>query len=556
MPATPLVQRLLPDRYRRTCIAAFFGCFFLLGLTITRDYGLQSDDELQRMTGEISLLYVFRQLPTAVQQHLLPAHAAALIRQKSNLQLHTYHDRDYGVAFELPAAVLEQLLRLNDTRQKFLLRHYLVFLVCFGGVVAFYKLTEQRFGSWRVGLLGALWLILSPRQFADSFYNSKDAVFMALFTMAATTAVYWLRRPTWRRALLHAVACAIAIDVRLMAVLVPAATIGLAALRVASDEYVAWRRTAASAGFYIAALLLLVIIGWPFLWEAPIPNFLAAWHAMSHFRAYGELLYGGQLVSLRALPWHYVPRWITLTEPIEYLVLYLIGLIVIVASQLRKRSLVFVAQEWQDLLFLGLSIAPVIAVVSLHAVLYHGWRQLYFLHPMLLLVALRGLVALWQRPLAPARPWRIWRPALALIVAASLGMTATQMVRLHPLQNVYFNALSPKPVEKYYETDYWLLSLRPALEWIAQHDARSHIRVSTTFDRAGKGYSFPGYMLLENWLILPPAIQNRLALVEYKTPADYVIILPHFHQGPVPYTRPVYRLQAGSAHLLSIYRLH
>ncbi|RZK46624.1 MAG: hypothetical protein EOO59_19015, partial [Hymenobacter sp.] len=373
-------------------------------------------------------------LPPAVQQRLLSPPAAALIAQKGHdLPLRTYRDRDYGVAFELPAAALEQVLHPPSVRAKFLLRHTLNFLACLAGVGAFYTLAARRFGSWRVGLLGALLLVASPRLFADFFYNSKDAVFLAAFTGAVATAVPFIRRPTWRGALAHALVCALAIDVRLVGVLVPAATLAFMAVCAMRRAYPG-RPVRALFGVYSVLLTGLVVVMWPFLWEAPLTNFVAAWRAMSHFRADGEVLYRGQQVSVTHLPWHYALVWIGLTVPIAYLALWASGLASLLWAAARRRALATTWEsEWQDWLFLGLGLAPLAAVVALRSVLYNGWRQLYFVYPMLLLLALRGLVAWWQwQPLGSRGGQRYWRPALLAVVAGSVAAVGGRMVRLHP----------------------------------------------------------------------------------------------------------------------------
>ena len=45
------------------------------------------------------------------------------------------------------------------------------------------------FSDWRIGLLSALFLVLTPRFFAESFYNSKDIVFMAVFAVGMNTTI-------------------------------------------------------------------------------------------------------------------------------------------------------------------------------------------------------------------------------------------------------------------------------------------------------------------------------------------------------------------------------
>jgi hypothetical protein len=546
LPTTLLIERFLPDRYRRLLITFFFGSLFVLGLCVLRDYSLPRDEEIQRVTGSVSLLYVFQKLPAQVQQKLLSPQAAALIREKgAGHQLHTYPDRDYGVAFELPATALEQALHLTSLREVFLLRHLLNFLVCLAGIGAFYTLAARRFGSWRLGLLGALLLVVSPRLFSDYFYNSKDAVFLAAFTGAVATAVPFIRRPTWRGAVAHALMCALAIDVRLMGTLVPAATLAIVGLQAVHGAY-RGRAVLAMVGMYCTLLVGLVVAMWPFLWEAPLTNFVAAWHAMSHFRIHGQIMYRGALVYINQLPWHYTLVWIGITVPLFQLALWAGG----VAStlwQLAKRGwrLYATEAEWQDLLFLGLNLAPLVAVIALHSVLYNGWRQLYFLYPMLLLVALRGLVAAWEW-LPPGRlARRYWQPALLVVVAGSLAVTAGRMVRLHPLENLYFNALAPSPIERYYETDYWGLSQRMGLEWVAQHDARPLVRVTS---------NSPWSLVLAH-KILPDAMRCRLVTVLRAEEADYILDRS-FDWHPTTATAPPQVLWADNVRLLNIYKLH
>jgi hypothetical protein len=542
-----LVQALLPDRHRRAIVSLFFGCLLAIGLGLFRDYSLPGDEEIQRVTGEVSLFYIFQKLPSRVQQKLVSPKAAALIAQKGqSTQLRTYRDRDYGVAFELPAAAIEQASRIDGTREKFLLRHALNFLVCLAGVGAFYTLAARRFRSWRVGLLGALLLVASPRLFADFFYNSKDAVFLAAFTGAVATAVPFIKRPTWRGALTHAFVCALAIDVRLMGTLVPAATLAFIALQAIRAAYTG-RPVLAIVGVYSGLLVALVVAMWPFLWEAPLTNFVAAWRAMSNFvRAPGEILYWGQKVSDTNLPWHYTLVWIGITVPILYLLLWAGGTLSILWKVAQRRIRLYASEsEWQDLLFLGLCLSPVVTVILLHSVLYNGWRQLYFLYPMLLLVAIRGLLTAWHWQPAHSIARRYWQPTLLLVIAGSLAIIMGRMVRLHPLENLYFNAFAPMPVNHYYETDYWGLGLRNGLEWVAQHDSRAQIRV----------YSTNNWALIVAHGILPLKTRSRLTPVLNEAQADYLLdssLHGRLHRS----TAPLHILWADNVHVLDIYKLN
>ena len=526
----------------------FFGVLLALGWGAVPDYGSFVDEESCRESGQLSLIYLYEWVPA----RWLPARAAArLAAQPPARRLATYVDRDYGVAFELPLAVIEKLTADPTNGGAVLrLRHRAVFLVCFGGLLAFYWLAKNRYDSWRLGLLGALLLVLSPRQLADAFYNSKDAVFMAGQLLATATAVAFLGRPTPGRAVAHALACALSIDVRLMGVLLPALTAALLALRAARGDYAGLRAGRALA-VYAAALPALVVLCWPYLWPAPWAHFCEAFGNMARFRWNRDVLYGGQLLAASRLPWHYAPVWIALTTP----PLYLGGLLLSAGGLLRQVArrgwrLYATAGEWQNLLFWGLGLGPLVAVVVFRSVLYDGWRQLYFIYPPLLLLALGGLRAAWRGPAgwaAGPKASAAWRGGLVLVGAASVGHTAAQVIRLHPLENLYFSPLADPHPELRYEYDYWGLSLRQGLAWIATHDARPRIRVLVNEPL--------GLAAARSRELLRPAEQARLAVVAEPGAANYFITTYRFHPQPYNLGPPAYTLRVEERRVFDIFKL-
>lgn len=546
MPISSLPARLLPDRYRRLVAGLFFGLLLLLGLWRAPDYGSFIDEDSCRDSGQVSLVYLYELVPA----RWLPARAAErLAATPPHGRLINYRDRDYGVAFELPLTLLDKLSGYTDMGDIIRLRHRCVWLVCWGGLLAFYWLAARRLRSWRAGLLGAVLLLLSPRQFADFFYNSKDAVFLAAYLVSLATAVAFLRRPTVAWAAGHALACALAIDVRIMGVLVPVLTLALLALRVWHGDYRAER--ARSAGLLYGGLLAtLVVAFWPYLWAAPAERFWQSLTNMSRFRWDGEVLYQGQLVQATALPWHYPVVWLGLTTPL----LYLAGLglaLGLLGRQVARRGwrLYSGDGEWQDLLLWGAGAGPFGAVIVLHSVLYDGWRQLYFAYPPLLLLALCGLAAAWRWQPPWAMGQRYWRGAVGAGIATALALTATTMVQLHPLENLYFNALAGPHPELRYEYDYWGLSFRQGLEWMVRHDTRPVIRVRTNIAATD----------ILNRYLLPPADRARLVIQPYPYgPAEYFMTSYRFH--PQPYSglgAPVYslRVESEGRRVFDIFRL-
>ena len=112
------------------------------GAMLYQDYGISSDEAVERNNGIITLRYVGDRLAIArIQQD-------QIIQQNAYLpKLQEYFDRDYPVAFNLPAVALERLLGIGndgDERSIYLFRHLLTFLVFYVAVYFFSTSADQR----------------------------------------------------------------------------------------------------------------------------------------------------------------------------------------------------------------------------------------------------------------------------------------------------------------------------------------------------------------------------------------------------------------------------
>jgi hypothetical protein len=239
---------------------------------------------------------------------------------------------------------------------------------------------------------------------------------------------------------------------------------------------------------------------------------------MSRFRFDRELLYIGTYVRSTQLPWHYIPVWLSITTPPLYLLLFVAGAATTGWQFITSgRSLWKDEAELQDLIFLGMFVAPVAAVILLQSVLYDGWRQLYFIYPAFLLVCLRGWLTLWNGPMAA----RFGRQALVVVTAISLMATGAWMWRVHPMQNVYFNVLAGTNLKARFELDYWGLGTRRALEHLLANDSRDSI-----FVRSAGWMPIAGSIML-----LTPQDRRRLRVAESEQHSDYVLL----NNYPAPY---------------------
>ncbi len=502
----------------RVFVLIFFLGFFILGLSIFRDYGISWDDPISRNNGVVAYDYVTVQ----------------------SSQLLTYVDRDYGTAFELPLVFVEKALRLTSTRDIYFMRHLVTFLFFFVGVVFFYLLAAKRFGSV-LGLVGAAFLILSPRIFADSFYNSKDIGLLSALIIAVYTMKYFLETMTWRRALLHAVVSAFVVDLRMPGIIIVGFTIGFFLLDwlFLPTKRSAWHQNFKYLLYYLLFFGLFAVVFWPYLWVNPVGNFIQAYRNLSQFTRWDDtLLYFGRYVKAKDLPWHYPFVWIAITTPIVYLVLFLAGLSSVV-WRFGKHFVDSYRRYRDDLIFLSWFVVPILAVVLLRSIIYDGWRQLYFIYPGFLLTAILGVEAI--------RRQRVLFIAAATAISVNALSVLLFMVFYHPYQNLYFNVLagSMERVKQNFEMDYYGLTFRKGLEYIARTDNDPAI---TVFFSHG----------IQNTIDIL-AEKDKKRFVPQDKPEGAKYILTNYRWHPQEYGEElnrVYAVAVNGAIVMSVYKFY
>ena len=508
------------NRNSKLIVILFFAAFLCVGLFAYKDYGIPGDEIVSRNNGLIAYKYVF----------------------DGDKELVSYRDRYYGTAFELPLIIMEKFLGLEDPRDITLARHFATFLLFYTGVTFFYLLCARHFNSWKMGLLGAVFLVLSPRTFAHSFFNTKDAAFLSLYIISIYTLVRYLERKTLTGALFHAFSCALLVDVRIIGAVVPFLTV----LFFAGDIFLTEekRKMEATATFiaFIWSFLLLVVFFWPVLWESPIRNFIDAVSKMKAYPWEGTVLYLGSYVKATELPWHYIPVWISVTTPVIYVLFFLAGGLVMTAS-LLKAPLDFYRERKNDLIFMLTFILPLGAVIASRAVLYDGWRHMFFIYAPLLAIALSGIRVVY------GVLGRVFRILVTVAIALTLIWTLYFMVRWHPYQNVYFNMISGSmdTVRDNFEMDYWGLAQREALEYITTSDDSENIDVYVTL--------LPGRIGHIPAFLLPQKERKRLNFVDNPDEADYFISNYRWHKEDYPYKQKFFSTNVNGAEIVVVYKL-
>ena len=425
--------------------------FLIAGLAVLDDYGVGGDEPLQRRTAEATLGYL--------SNGDLDAFFAGLTSK---------HNKFYGMAFEAPIMLLERGFGLENSRGVWLFRHTLIHIFYLAGGFFAYLLARRLLDARMLALFAMLTLLLHPRLYAHSFFNGKDIPFLAAFIVALYLAHRAFRRDTVAAFVLLGVGVGIAVNLRIMGVVLLAAIPALRALDLAFTS--SWRerkRILLSAGAFALASLLTAYALLPYLWADPLGRAVEWWTTLSDhpYKAY-ELFRG---TVYRSDPADYVPTWFAITSPPFALALGLIGAGAVLAGAVRApRAAIRSGSLRFGLLLVGCASAPVAAVILLDANVYTGWRQLYFLWAPFALLAVVGLAAL-IRALGRAR----LRAAVYAAAGAGLAATLASMVLIHPNQQVYFSfavdRAAPEYLRTQYVMDYLRHPMRQAFEWLSDN---------------------------------------------------------------------------------------
>ncbi len=372
------------------------------------------------------------------------------------------HNKFYGAAFEVLPLFVERIAGLDDLRAIYLTRHLMTHLLFIAGGFCCYLLAYRMTGSRLLGLFAMLLFLLHPRIYAHSFFNSKDLPFLSMF-MIALLCVHWaFRKGTVPAFVVCGAAVGILVNLRIMGIMLLPAVL---AMRACDVYYaVGWaerRRAVISGAAFALAAATIYYASMPYLWADPLARFGELLATLSRHPNAPYELFRGQYVSSADLPAWYLPVWIGITTPSWALLLAGLGAVGICWRAVTRAGAVLRSTALRfELLLLGSAALPIIAVIALRPVMYNDWRQMYCLWAPLCLLAVVGLPPVGAGLSALMRHWgkgrdpAFARAGLAALVVLSLAVTAAEMIRLHPYQQMYFNLLVDRTTPEYLKTQY------------------------------------------------------------------------------------------------------
>jgi hypothetical protein len=509
------------EKSRKFILFIFFSLFFVIGLNIYTDYGLSWDEGMQwKDNGTVVYNYVFNK-SEATKKALLEG-----------------NEKYHGPAFELTLVIIEKVLHLEDPKAVYLMRHLVNFLVFFISTIFFYLLCNLYFKDWKFSLLGCLFLILSPRIFADAFYNSKDLILLSFFIIGMYTLLIYYQKQTFKWAILHALICGFTIDIRILGVILPLVTFGFAGIDLL---FYLLNKNKPKTNFknfivFLIFLIFFTILFWPVLWEGPILHFVNAFIEMSNYQWKNLVLYLGEFVGSDKLPWHYLPVWIFITTPCFYSALFIMGLFFILKIIIQN-PFDFILTQQKHLLAIVCFFVPIIMVIILKSVVYDAWRHVFFIYPAFLLIALFGLHSLYEL-------FKKWKVIFSIITVTLLMQILYIMINMHPYQYVYFNFLAGKNLAKVknnFELDYYGVSSKQALEYLITNNSSVNLNVE----------SAPAFLNI-NMFPLAEREKVRYSHIEH---ADYFIGQYRWHPQDYKFENEVFSVVVDSAKIISVFKL-
>ena len=502
-------------------IILLFAIFFLIGSITFKDYGISIDEEFQRSSGFYWLNYVlnftsFDGLKEDVVNKI------AQIQIKAYTLPRVEINQFYGVIFDLPAAFLEVLFKIEDSKNYYYFKHFLNFLFFFVSSIFFYKLLLNRFLNPSIALIGTLFFILSPRIYGNSFYNPKDIIFLSLLVISFYFCFKLFDKMNYKNFFIFSLFAALSTSQRMYGIFLPISFIVFYLFSVLSKkkdlDYLP------GIIFFFISFFIFLILFWPYLWSNPIKNFAFGYEYFSHHHLleHIKMLFNGNYIKANLVPYGYIFTWMLITTPTVYSILFIIGYIQIV----NRFSLKFIniknnnyyydfwrsVNEKKDLFILFNFTCIILYLIIFDISMFTGWRHLYFTNIFIIYIAVYSFYRLYI-----SFKRRDKKKLIFSVIIFYLIFITYKMFVYHPYQNIYFNTLFTKTVKNIhekFEIDYWGLTGRKFLEEILTMEKNKNlIKIGTA-----------SYLPLERSLkLLDKKERKRIIIVgqEYQN-ADYL----------------------------------
>jgi len=450
-------------------VALVFIIYFIVGFAIYDDYGISTDENIERVTATYALLYSVNKIAEFVHADSV----SQKIKQELDPELYlNYKDNIFGTNFQIPLLLLEVAfygINKSPNKEIFEFRHFITFLFFYFSVVIFYFLIKNIYENRTVAIITTIILIITPRFFAESFYNPKDIVFFSACIIGMFFYIKFLKEKSLKNGILLGFFTAYAAGIRIFGI----QFIIMAIVFLLLDFIIKRRINKNEIKSLIVATIIfviMIIICYPASWHSPISFFKMLFTTFAKHRHHSVTLLMGEWVHSDNAPWFYIPLWMLITIPILYIILFLHGLCsasikLVKFSELKKFSINYQVILSAFIMFF----VPILGIIIKKSNIYNGWRHVSFLYLPFLIIVAYGLNVI----LNFAK-----RTGKSLIVISIITVyfifIGIWMVINHPYQYAFFNAI-PRNIEANYQKDYWALSMVDGMKYVLNIDSSPKI---------------------------------------------------------------------------------
>ncbi len=519
-----LMTNTLVHFFRKYLGLLLFTGALITGISTYKGYGISWDEGIQRQLGQATYNYIF--------------HGEDSIKY--------CHNKEYGIAFELPLYMLEKAFRLSDSRDIFLMRHLVTHLFFLTGALFLFLLIDFLYRSKLLAAIGFLMLLSTPLIYGHSFFNSKDVPFLSMFIIGLYVMAVAFQKNNLIWYIMLGLALALLMNIRIMGILLLGCSwlqFGLDFVRLRSERK-ARKKTAAYATVVTFLAFGLLAATWPYLYHSPVRNFCLAFYHLSHWQWVGWVLFWGKEYWCMSIPGYYAISWFCFSNPLLYVLIGFLGIACVLISFIKTpRQLLFYPIQRNHLVYLFCFAEPLIAVAVLHSQIFDAWRHLYFIYPPFILCGIYGLNVLLKTKLK----------FIALsFMAINFVYIVSIMIQAYPYEYVYFNELivkryEPQYLRKNFEMDYWGTSYTRAFEYILKNDTSANITVAVPQ---------PNLVGEENLWLLNPAERKRIHIIEDSSQAGYFATYYRYHPQDYPFqNKEVFSIKVMNSTIMSVFKL-
>nr|WP_321487540.1 phospholipid carrier-dependent glycosyltransferase [uncultured Draconibacterium sp.] len=374
----------------------------------------------------------------------------------------------YGQSVDNLTALINRAFSIDN---EFFTRHFtgavfFFLLLLFAGLLG-----KEISNSYWVAATVVLSLMLTPRLFGQAFGNLKDIPFAAGYIAGIYFIIKYLKqfpKVSWNTVIGLGLAIAFTCSVRIGG-LILFAYLGLGIVVIFLSKPFLLKYIVSTKSCFVRLMgqgLIIVLAGyflgllfWPYALQDVVRHPLESLSVMEHYKISIKQLFEGEVIWSSALPWHYLIKWILIATP-EFI---LLGTLYFGAFLTYKFSKPLSEQLIIELFVFFTLLFPVVYVIVIGSNLYSGMRQMLFVIPVMVVLAVTGLFQFINLDISK----KVKVPAIALFFVLMI-LPFQHQAKTFPVDYIYFNAIfgGNKTAWSNYEYDYYFHGMKEATDYL------------------------------------------------------------------------------------------